>query len=52
MLELTKVQTGILEAFFDIQHKNQDPSRGISSYAIRNQGISGRTFDINKNVLL
>lgn len=52
MLELTKVQTSILEAFFKIQHINQDPSQGISSYTIRNQGISGRTFDINKNVLL
>lgn len=52
MLELTKIQAGILEALFEIQHKNQAPSHGISSYAIRNQGISGRTFDINKDALL
>ena len=52
MLELTKVQTRILEAFFEVRQKNQDPTQGISSYAIRNQGIPGRTFDINKNALL
>lgn len=52
MLELTKTQTKILEAFFKIQQNSPDITHGITSYAVRNQGISGRTFDINKNSLL
>ncbi|RDJ31218.1 MAG: hypothetical protein DWQ18_03420 [Crenarchaeota archaeon] len=51
MLELTKVQTRILKAIFEIQHK-ESKGKGVTSYNIRNQKIPGRTFDINKDVLL
>lgn len=51
MFELTKPQTRILQALFEIQ-KDPNFEDGVTSYAIRNKKIPGRTFDINKEVLL
>ena len=51
MLELNETQTRILKVLLDIQIEG-DNDKGITSYAIRNHGIPGRTFNTNKDVLL
>ena len=52
MLELNETQTRILKALLDIQMQDSENEKGITSYAIRNQGIPGKTFNTNKDVLL
>ena len=52
MLELNETHTRILKAILDIQMNEKGSDKGITSYTIRNQGIPGRTFIVNKDVLL
>ena len=52
MLELNSTQTKILKIMLDIQMERENSKKGITSYTIRNQGIPGRTFSLNKDVLL
>jgi len=52
MLELNETQTRILKVMSELQMGDYDNTQGITSYAIRNQGIPGRTFNTNKDTLL